>query len=122
MQIYILSVSGKPLMPTRRKNHIQRLLNRGKARIVSKKPYTVQLKYETDEVVQNLYGGTDPGRTNIGNAVVSETGYVVHKEHVTSRNKYVPKLMSERKQYRQMSRHGERLRRKRRARKCGTTK
>ncbi len=121
MLIYILNASGKPLMPTQRTNHIKRLLNKGKARIVSKIPYVVQLKYETECITQPLYGGTDPGRTNIGEAVIMSNGDVVYKAHVETRNKDIPKLMAERKQHRQASRRGERLRRKRRARKCGTT-
>jgi len=119
--IYIISASGKPLMPTERENHIKRLLNRGKARIVTKVPFTVQLKYETNEITQPLYGGTDPGRTNIGEAVVNNKGEVIYKAHVATRNKDIPKLMAERKAHRQASRRGERLRRKRRAKQNGTT-
>ena len=121
MLTYILDASGKPLMPTQRTNHIKRLLDKGKARIVSKTPYVVQLKYETERITQPLYGGTDPGRTNIGEAVITSNGDVVYKAHVETRNKDIPKLMAERKQHRQTSRRGERLRRKRRAYKCETT-
>ena len=120
MLIYVLSASGRPLMPTERHGHIKRLLNRGKARIVTKVPFTVQLKYETNDITQPLYGGTDPGRTNIGEAVIDSEGRVVYKAHVTTRNKEIPVLMSERKQHRQASRRGERLRRKRRAMRNGT--
>ena len=122
MLAYILSASGKPLMPTRRTNHITRLLNKGKACIVSKTPYVVQLKYETDDITQPLMGGTDPGRTNIGEAVLTSDGDVVYKAHVTTRNKDVPDLMAKRKQHRQASRRGERQRRKRRAKKCNTVR
>ena len=122
MLIYIISKSGHPLMPTERDNHVQRLLNKGKARIVSKVPYTVQLKYETEEATQPLCGGTDPGRTNIGEAVTDSKGKVVYKAHVATNNKDIPKHIAKKKQHRQASRRGERLRRKRRARKNGTTK
>ena len=118
--IYILSKSGKPLMPTKRKRHVKRLLDKGRARIASHVPFVVQLKYDIANVTQPLYGGTDPGRTNIGNAVVDEKGNVVYRDKVETRNKDVPKLMSERKAHRQASRRGERLRRKRQAKKNGT--
>ena len=118
--IYVLNASGKPLMPTTRTGHVRRLLNAGKARIVSHVPYTIQLKYETEDKVQPLYGGIDPGRTNIGTAVVTETGKVLYRGHLQTRNKEVPKLMSERKQHRRASRYGERQVRKRRAKKNGT--
>ncbi|MBO6307814.1 MAG: HNH endonuclease [Oribacterium sp.] len=120
MLIYILDISGRPLMPTTRAGHTRRLLDRGKARIATKVPFTVQLKYETPGITQPLFGGTDPGRTNVGEAVITGNGHVVYKVHFETRNKDVPKLMTERKQHRQASRRGERLRRKRRAAKCGT--
>ena len=122
MFIYILDASGKPLMPTQRANHIKRLLNKGKARIISKVPFTVQLRYETPGITQSLHGGTDPGRTNIGEAIITETGNVAYKVHVETINKDIPKRMRERKLHRQASRRGERLRRKRRAKLNGTTK
>lgn len=118
--IYVLNASGKPLMPTTRKGHVRRLLNAGKARIVSHVPYTIQLKYDTEDKVQPLYGGIDPGRTNIGTAVVTETGKVLYRGHLQTRNKEVPKFMSERRQHRMASRRGERQVRKRRAKKNGT--
>ena len=128
MLIYVLSASGKPLMPTKRTGHIKRLLNCGRARIVTKVPFTVQLKYETDDLTQRMCCGTDPGRTNIGEAVIDENGRVPYKAHITSRNREVTELVSGtkagkvgRKQRRQMSRRGERLRKKRRAKKYGTT-
>ena len=44
--IYVLSAYGDPLMPTRRRGHVKRLLNKGKARIVSHVPFVIQLKYD----------------------------------------------------------------------------
>ena len=118
--IYVQSASGKPLMPTTRTGHVRRLLNAGKARIVCHVPFVIRLTYETPEEVQPLFGGTDPGRTNIGEAVLTSSGDVVLKAHVETNNKDVPKHMAERKQHRQASRRGERLVRKRRAKKHGT--
>ena len=34
--IYVLGSDGKPQMPTKRKRHVEKLLNAGKARIVEK--------------------------------------------------------------------------------------
>ena len=119
--IYILAKDGTPIMPTKREHHIQKLLRKGMACVVSHNPFVVQMKYNVGKVTQPLYGGTDPGRTNIGNAVVTEKGEVVYKDHVTTNNKEVPKHMSERKSHRQASRRGERLARKRLAKKHDTT-
>ena len=119
--IYVLSADGDPLMPTRRRGHVKRLLNRGKARIVSHVPFVIQLKYDGPKNTQPLFGGIDPGRTNIGAAVVTPEGKCVYRSHTASRNRDVPKKMKARKSHRQASRRGERLRRKRRARANGTT-
>jgi len=81
----------------------------------------IQLKYDPGDGTQPLHGGTDPGRTNIGEAVLNDKGEVVFKAHVTTRNKDIPKLISDRRQHRQASRKGERLARKRLAKQLGTT-
>ena len=119
--IYVLSRDGSPLMPTLRRHHVEKLLRRGKARVVEHVPFVIQLMYDSPCVTQPLYGGTDPGRTNIGNAVMDGRGTVVYKDHVTTRNKEISKLMAARRQHRQASRRGERLARKRLAKRLGTT-
>ena len=119
--IYVLSRDGSPLMPTLRRHHVEKLLRRGKARVVEHVPFVIQLMYDSPRVTQPLYGGTDPGRTNIGNAVMDGRGTVVYKDHVTTRNKEIARLMSLRRQHRQASRRGERLDRKRLAKRLGTT-
>ena len=119
--VYVLDKDGSPLMPTKRFGYVRKLLKSGQAKAVSTKPFVIQLLYESTKYTQPLYGGTDPGRTNIGEAVVNQKGEVVYAANVVSRNKEIPKLMAKRKAHRQASRRGERLRRKRRAKKCGTT-
>lgn len=57
--VYVLNKDGKPLMPTTRCMHVRHLLKNGKARVVKSKPFTIQLLYETDDVVQPLYLGID---------------------------------------------------------------
>ena len=118
--IYVQASDGTPLMPTKRKHHIQKLLKHGKACVIEHVPFVVRLKYKGPKNVQPLYGGTDPGRGNIGNAVIDSRGTVVYKDHVTTRNREIPKLMAERRTHRQASRRGERLARKRLARRLGT--
>ena len=120
--VYVLSASGKPLMPTTRCGHVRILLKEGKARVVERNPFTIQLTYETEEVTQPLYLGIDPGRTNIGTAVVREDGECVISAQLTTRNKDVPKLMKARKQYRMAHRRlKRRCKRQRRAKSAGTT-
>ena len=119
--IYVQSAVGTPLMPTTRKCHVKKLLDKGLARIVSHTPFVIQLKYETPGATQDLTLGIDPGRTNIGLCVVNAKGDVVFAAECETRNQEVSKLMEERKRHRRASRNGRRQVRRRRARKYGTT-
>lgn len=118
--VYILSKEGKPLMPTTRGGHTRILLKQGKARVTNTNPFTIQLLYETANVTQPLVLGIDPGRTNIGMAVVREDGRVVAGTQAETRNKEVPKLMKERRAFRQAHRKHKREKRQRRATSAGT--
>ena len=119
--VYVLNKDGKPLMPTTRCGHVRRLLKEQKAQVVTSKPFTIQLLYETDDVVQPLYLGIDPGRTNIGVAVVKIDGTAVFTALLETRNKEIPKLMQGRKKARRARRtNGRRCRRQRRAKANGT--
>ena len=119
--VYVQASDGTPLMPTKRKHHVQKLLKRGKAVVVEHVPFVVRLKYKGPKNVQPLYGGTDPGRANVGNSVMMSDGTVVYKDHVETRNREVAKLMTGRRGFRQASRRGERLAKKRLAKRLGTT-
>lgn len=118
--VYVQNKDGEPLMPTTRCGHVRYLLNTKKARVVKRRPFTIKLNYETENEVQIMHGGTDTGRTNIGNAIITDDGEATYLDIVETRNKSVPKLMEERKSHRQASRRGERQRRKRRAKNCNT--
>ena len=119
--VYVLNKDGKPLMPTTRCGHVRYLLKEKKARVVASKPFIIQLLYETDDVVQPLYLGIDPGRSNIGVAVVKTDGMAVFTAHLETRNKEIPKLMKKRKDSRRARRtNGRRCRRQRRAKANGT--
>ena len=118
--IFVLSHDGHPLMPTTRRRHVKKLLNSGKARIASHTPFTIQLKYQTEEKCQLLVMGIDPGRSNIGTVVVNQNGASVFSAVCETRNKEIRKLMEKRRQCRMASRRGERKARQRRARRFGT--
>lgn len=114
--VYVLNKDGKPLMPTTRGGHVRHLLKEQQARVVRAKPFTIQLLYATDDIVQPLYLGIDPGRTNIGVAVVKADGTAVFTAHLETRNKEIPKLMKKRRESRRARRtNGRRCSRQRRA-------
>ena len=120
--IYVLDTKGNPLMPTKRFGKVRRMLKCGKAVAVTTVPFTIQLTYEPEtKEKQDIILGIDPGRTNIGLACVKDDGRCLYASECETRNKKIPKLMLKRKQHRQASRRGERLKRKRLAKRLGTT-
>ena len=114
--IYVLSKTGKPLMPVHSYARARRLIQNGKARVAAKVPFTIQLTYEIqDLIVEECFIGIDPGRTNIGVCVIDSHGNVLLASDVVTRNKDIPKHMQERKAHRQAARRGVRLKKQRRA-------
>lgn len=69
---YVISVNKKRLMPTNRCGHIRHLLKDGKATIVSRHPFTIQLLYKSEEYTQPLEIGVDSGYIHVGVSVKSE--------------------------------------------------
>ena len=113
--VYVISKSGKPLMPTRRHGKVRRLLKSGLAVPISNMPFTIRLKYETTEYTQDLWLGIDPGRENIGFGVSKENGECVFLAELKTNNKSVKKNMDNRRSYRHQRRHYHRLRKQRKA-------
>jgi hypothetical protein len=81
------------------------LLKSGRARVVKKEPFTIQLLYATTDCVQDLTMGIDPGSTTAGLAVVEPSkGTVKYSSEVTLRQD-VTQNMDERKMYRRNRRN-----------------
>ena len=95
--IYVLGFDGKPQMPTRRKRHVLKLLKTGRARIAEDIPFTIRLTYRNAPVLQPVTLAEDPGRTNIGAAVLSPLGDLLFAAVIETRNKEIKKLMADRK-------------------------
>ena len=109
-------------MPTNRFGKVRRLLKNGLAKVVQRKPFTIRLCYKTEGITQKLVLGIDPGRQNIGLAVVKETGQPVYAAKAETRNRDIPQLMDSRHANRRMRRFLARTKRRRRARAAGTNK
>jgi hypothetical protein len=100
--VYVLNMRGKPLMPTTpRKARI--LLKEGKARVVKRTPFAIQLKYPTGETKQDITLGVDSGYEKIGLSARTNKKEVYSAE-VRLRTDII-KLNSERRQYRRSRRH-----------------
>ena len=122
MVVYVIGNDGRPLMPTTRFGKVRRMLRSGMAEVVSKRPFTIRLLYETEHHTQPVVLGVDPGRQNIGLTAVLETGETIYSAKVTTRNKDIPKLVENRAASRRIRRSHERERRRRRAKKYDTSK
>ena len=118
--IYVLGADGKPQMPTKRRRHVRKLLNTGEARIAEHVPFTIQLLYDNEPILQPIVMAEDPGRTNIGTAAVGLKGQLYFAAVVETRNKEIRRLMDKRRDCRRASRNGERKARQRRAKRFGT--
>lgn len=70
--IYVRSKEGKALMPSERGGRIGYLLRHGKAHVVSRVPFVVQLDYESTTYTQEVSLGIDAGSKHIGVSVSSE--------------------------------------------------
>ena len=114
-QVYVVSKNGKPLMTTKRFGKVRRLLKSGRAKVICRKPFTIQLLYETTEYTQKLILGIDPGGKDIGFAVRKANGELIEAGHMQTRSTEVSANMSERRMHRRSRRQHSRQRRQRRA-------
>ena len=119
--VYIVSKKGKPLMPTNRYKHVRELLSSGKAVPICNNPFTIKLKYDTDNITQPLTLGIDVGRENIGLCVSDENGEAVFLANVQTNNKQVTKNMQERAGHRSARRSHKRQKKQRKAFQTKTT-
>ena len=113
--VYILNKQGKPLMPTTRCGKVRKLLKGGKAVVVRSNPFTIRLKYDTDNIVQDLYLGIDTGRENIGVGVSDSKGNCVYLSELKTNNKMIKKNMQERLSFRRERRRNHRITKQRKA-------
>ena len=94
MLVYVLNKHGKPLMPCKpRKARI--LLRDGKAKVVKKIPFTIQLLYGSSGYTQDVSLGVDAGSKHIGISATTEKE-VLFEADVELRNDIVDNLSTRR--------------------------
>ena len=113
--IYVRSKDGKALMPSERGGRIGYLLRYGKAHVVSRVPFTVQLDYESTTYTQGVSLGIDAGSKHIGVSASSEKKEMLAAQ-VELRNDVV-NLLSTRRELRRARRNRKTRYRKTRYRK-----
>ena len=94
--VYVIGQDGQPLMPTERFGKVYRMLNSGKARVVCRCPFTIQLQYETStKVAQPISLGVDAGSKHIGLSATTK-GRVLYESDIELRNDIVNLLSTRR--------------------------
>ena len=101
--VYIISKSGKPLMPTKNHAKVRLLLKQKKAKIVKHLPFTIQLIYDSTEYVQEITLGVDAGSKTIGLSATTKND-VLFEANVQLRND-ITKLISSRSELRRSRRN-----------------
>ncbi|GCC11301.1 CRISPR-associated endonuclease Cas9 [archaeon] len=97
LNVPVINMHGKPLMPTS-PGKARRLLQQGKAAVVQRSPFTIQLCYLTGNYTQNIKLGIDSGYSNIGFSAVTDKNELLSGE-LTLR-KRISKLIEQKKGYR----------------------
>jgi hypothetical protein len=102
MLAYVLNKHGNPLMPCHPAKARQ-LLKHGKAKVIKRTPFTIQLLYGSSGYKQSIVFGVDSGYTSVGLSAVTEKQelYVAELKLRTD----IVKLNSERRQYRRFRRY-----------------
>lgn len=101
--VYVLNKDGKPLMPTERHGKVRRMLRDGKAKVIRRCPFTIQLLYETGDKVQPISLGIDAGSKHIGISATTKDREL-YAADVTLRNDIVD-LLSTRRELRRARRN-----------------
>ncbi|PNR93313.1 HNH endonuclease [Petrotoga sp. HWH.PT.55.6.1] len=97
MLVYVLNKHGKPLMPCK-PSKARKLLKEGKAKVVKKEPFTIQLLYGSSGYKQPITLGVDAGSKTVGLSATTENKELFAAE-VELRDD-IPKLISQKGQYR----------------------
>ena len=84
MRVFVKNMRGEPLMPCKPQK-ARKLLKAKKAKIISYKPFTIQLTIATGETKQDVDIGVDTGSSHIGICVRSKNN-VFAKGEITLRN------------------------------------
>jgi len=100
--VFVLNKNGKPLMPCSPAK-AKRLLKSGKAKVIKRQPFTIQLIYGSSGYKQKITLGVDTGYENVGISCITE------KEELFSANvklrTNISKLLTEKAMYRRERRN-----------------
>ena len=101
--VYVLSVTGQPLMPTERYGKVKHLLKQGKAIVKNRCPFTIQLTYTSEAHTQPITLGVDTGSKVVGLSATTQQKELYASE--TALRTDVVKLLSTRREFRSARRN-----------------
>lgn len=101
--VYVISHTGKALMPTNHHGKVKHLLREGKARMVRREPFTIQLLYDNTEYTQPITLGVDAGTTHVGLSATNESNELFAAEVTLRRD--IPGLLAARREARRTRRN-----------------
>lgn len=110
MSVFVINQRNQPLMPTTSRK-ARLLLKQGKAKVVKKSPFSIQLLQATGETKQEITLGVDAGSKHIGLSATTEKQEVFSAE-VQLRNDIID-LLSTRRENRRTRRNRLRYRKPR---------
>ena len=93
--VYVLSKTGQPIMPTKNHAKVRLLLKSGKAKVVNRCPFTIQLTGACKTFTQKISLGVDAGSKHIGLSATTKKN-VLFEADITLRNDIVDLLSSRR--------------------------
>lgn len=101
--VYVISNNGQPLMPTENHAKVRVLLKTGKAKVIKRCPFTIQLAYDSTNYTQKVSLGVDSGSKHIGLSATTKDK-VLFESDVELRND-ITDLLSTRRQNRRTRRN-----------------
>lgn len=106
--VYVLNQDGQPIMPTVNHAKVRVLLKNGKAKVVKRCPFTIQLLYPCENKTQPISLGVDAGSKHIGISATTKgdnTGArVLYEADVTLRSD-IAELLATRREMRRARRN-----------------
>lgn len=101
--VYVLNRNGRPLMPTENHAKVRVLLREGRAKVIKRCPFTIQLLYESTNYTQKISLGIDAGSKHIGISATTKDK-VLFESDIELRNDIVD-VLSTRRQNRRSRRN-----------------
>ena len=101
--VYVVNKNRQPLMPTENHAKVRILLKSGKAKVINRCPFTIQLTYESTNYTQKVTLGIDSGSKHIGISATTKDK-VLFEADIELRNDIV-NLISTRRELRRSRRN-----------------